>query len=59
MVNGRTLLNLEVCISIFHVYGTTTPAVSVTASNNASCIHDNLLVLGIGRNQRPDDFPNG
>jgi hypothetical protein len=45
MVN---FFNLEVCISNSHVYGTVTPAVIVTVSNNASYVLDNRLVLKYG-----------
>jgi hypothetical protein len=57
--NGHIDLNLEVCTSNSHVYGTMTLAVTVTVSSGASHLQDNYLVLIVRRNQRPHDFPNG
>jgi hypothetical protein len=40
------------------VYGTVTLTVAVTVSYGPAYLQDNHLVLGVGRNQRLDDFPN-
>jgi hypothetical protein len=56
---GQIDLNIEVCISNSHVYGTVTLAVNVTVSIGASHLQGNRLPLVVRRNQRPNDFPNG
>jgi hypothetical protein len=54
---GQIALNLEVCISNSHAYGTVTLAVIVTVSNGASHLKDNYHVLASRRNQQQDDSP--
>jgi hypothetical protein len=48
---GHINLNLEVCISNSHVYGTVTLAVIVTVNSGASPLQDNHLALVVRRNQ--------
>jgi hypothetical protein len=55
---GLIDLNLEACKPNSHMYGTVTPAANVTVSNGPSRLRDNHLVLTMGRNHPPDDFPN-
>jgi hypothetical protein len=48
--DGQIELNLEVCISNSHVYGTVTLAVTVTVNSGASYLHGNHLALAVRRN---------
>jgi hypothetical protein len=50
-------LNLEVCISSFHVYGTVTLAVIIAVNNGASHLQGNHLAAAVRRNQRPTTSP--
>jgi hypothetical protein len=52
-VNGHIDINIEDCISNYHVYGTLTLVVTFTFSNGASHLQDNYLVLVVRRNPRP------
>ena len=54
---GQIDLNLKVCISNFHVYGTVTLAVTVTVNSGASHLQGNHLALVVRRNQRPTTSP--
>jgi hypothetical protein len=52
MIECQIALNLDVCISNSHVYGTVTIAVTVTVINGASHLHDNHLAMVVGRNHK-------
>jgi hypothetical protein len=57
---GQIDLNLEVCISNFHVYGTVTLAVTVTINNGASHhLAGQPPRLGSMTQPTTNDFPNG
>jgi hypothetical protein len=55
--SGQIDLNLEVCISNFHVYETVTLAVNVTVNSCASRLQGNHLAAAVRRNQRPTTSP--
>jgi hypothetical protein len=58
-IYGKIDLNIEVCRSNSHVYGTVTLAANVAVYSGASHLQNKHLAMVVRRNQRPNDSPNG